>query len=296
VIVSGTYVDVQSAIDVLNTYPPLKKDFDEIKKRAYFPLYGPGSNPTPSNVPTIGVKKDGKRLLLFDGKDNKTYSGSGSLIMVIGTNDKNLSNAKFIFFRKNSSSNDKEYFEAGGMIDEPKPNEQITDINEFLFKNAQKETEEESLRLFKLTQKSPKTVDIESSVNKTIYRVYFYLIRQDNPNDLITKYSENKRKILEDYSNNYNESYKETDDLKLFGYTSFVNTLNTTYGSFVGREYPNSEFQSDDGFYKVKGRTIKVVSEFVKKNTFTGINLSTDISSTNNTVTTDTNINIINVL
>jgi hypothetical protein len=271
IVLRGTYTDVVSTIDVLNTYPPIKKDFTQTGKREYLELYGPGSQP--KNIPTVpivGAINNGKYIYLK--MDGKTFSGSGSLIMVVETG-KPVTDAKIILFRDKHNS----YQDLGGKIDKPLPNVVID--KDFLFKNAKKESEEESMKLFSLTNPSLSFVDIESTADNTFYRVYLYLFTINNINQLETMYESNKLRILTDFPHNFDESYKETNKLALFDYNTFIskiaiynpNLYNTTSGIF--QTVSNEQV-------KVRGRTMRVIAKLQTENKFADMinNMLTNVS------------------
>lgn len=264
VVVRGTYNDVMSTIDVLNTYHPIKKDCTKSQtgNREYFELYGPGSQPTNvPNVPIVGTVNNGKHIYLK--MDGKTFSGSGSLIMVFETG-KPTTDAKILLFRGKNN-----YFQdLGGRIDKPLPNV-VVDVNT-LFNNAKKETEEESMKLFTLTKPSNIFVDIESTTDNTFYRVYLYLFSMDNIKLLTNMYKDNKIQIINNFPHNFDESYKETDMLALFDYNMFINKL-ATYNSTVFNTSSGS-FQTIDGSnVNVRGRTMKVIAKLQAENKFLNV-------------------------
>lgn len=252
VIIRGTYDDVMSSVDVLNTYPPLKRDCTQTGKREYVPLFGPGSRPGPVNVPFVGIKQIGRHIHV--SMDNKTYSGSGSIIMVVQKNRPFLE-AKFVLFR---DSKNKEYQETGGRIDHTASGTQID--KSILFNTAVKETEEESMKLFKLVHETDNFVDFTSNINNTSYRLYLYLIVLDDIRQLPHMYDVNRGVIVTQYASNFNESYRETDNLVLFDYVTFMEKLNS-YG-VQGNAISAGTFQTVDGsLVKVRGRTLRGIAE-----------------------------------
>jgi len=191
--------------------------------------------------------------------DQKTFSGSGAVIMVIEPNQP-LNKAKFILFQDTKN----EYQDLGGRIDKPAPNVSVD--KDTIFKNAQKETKEESLELFSLT--NPSTfVDVESTKDNTFYRVYLYVFRMQGPNNPVTMYNHNRNKILM-YPSNYDESYKETTALALFDYENFMNTINM----LNPLTNINGSFQTTDGkTVNVKNRAIKAIQKLYSENKFTDV-------------------------
>lgn len=273
VVLRGTYNDVKSAIDVLNTYPPAKKDCTKDDKKKYFDLYGPGSY-KPTNVPTVptvGASNNGKYIYLH--MDGKTFSGSGSLILVIEQGSPvNLDNAKIVLFGDKNNL----FQDLGGRID--KTNSAV-DKNT-LFNNANKETKEESMNLFSLASESPVFIDVESNKDNTFYRVYLYICYFTGINQLSNLYDENKTQILTNYSYNFDESYKETNKLALFHYKDFITQLTsynpTSYSTSIG------SFRTINGDnVNIRGRTMKVISKFKSEGKFDDVVNNNKVSNAN---------------
>ena len=268
VVLRGTYNNVMSTVDVLNTYPPIKKPCNDTSsnsgsKREYFEIYGPGStsptalNPavdtqvvgTPSGSNFINVKIDGK-----------VYSGSGSLIMVV-EQGKSLNDAKFVLLRDTNG----QYQDLGGKIDKPAANTAI-DKN-ILFINAKKETEEESMKLFNLTKPSSFFVDVESTIDNTYYRVYLYLFVLNNINQLAPMYEANKMQVLTNFPHMFNDSYKETNMLGLFDYNTLMSKLSTYNPSVYNTS--SGVFQTTTGQpVNIRGRTMRVIAKLQSDNKF----------------------------
>lgn len=288
VILRGTYNDVMSTVDVLNTYPPLKKPCSETNKREYLELYGPGSKP--SNVPIVpivGTTPSAYGTNYINIKmDGKVFSGSGSLIMV-AEQGKPLTDAKIILFRDVNGF----YQDLGGKIDKLAPNVAVD--KDTLFKNAKKETEEESMKLFDLVNPSVTFVDVESSMDNTFYRVYLYLFVLNNTNQLANMYDANKMQILTNFPHNFNESYKETNALALFDYNTFITKL-ATYNPTL---YNTSQgvFQTVTGQQvNVRGRTMRVIAKLQTENKIIDVIRNNKVN--NSTVSVATNTNLFNVI
>lgn len=258
-IIRGTYLNVMSIVDVLNTYPPKKRECSDRKdEKKYVPLYGQ-SGAIPKNVPTIGIKKSGKHIELIIG--STTYSGSGSLILIFPTNQTHLDYAKIVLFRGTGETAGL-YQETGGKIDSAK-NKNV-DQNT-LFENAKKETEEESKKLFTLSKESSQIIDIVNSVSSTTYRVYVYAISLSDSDikDLSTKYNKNGLEI-DSNVDLYGDSYKETDNVALFSYKDFAETIKKNYNQ--GLDLKSGDFITDNrDKVKVAGRTINIVSQLTSK-------------------------------
>lgn len=251
VVLRGTYNDVMSTVDVLNTYPPKKTDCAD--KKEYFDLYGAKSKPSVSTVPEIGSINKGKYINIV--QDGKTFSGAGALIMVV-EDSKPLIEAKFALFRSTFNG---EYQDLGGNIDKLSPG--TNPDKNTLFNTAKKETEEESMKLFNLSNQSPHFIDVESTTDGTWYRVFLYVFKIDNINKLSTLYVHNKSLILSDYALAFSDAYKETDKLDLFDYRKFIDSLKN-----------HSDFQTTTGmFVKVRGRTRKLIDLFEQQGIFTKI-------------------------
>jgi hypothetical protein len=276
IIMRGSYDDVMSTVDVLNTYPPLKRDGKDSARILRNIVTGKPFDTSVTlqpKVPDVGIQDKGDHMLVK--MDNKTYSGSGTLIMVVQTG-KPLTESKFVLFR---ASDTKLYQELGGRIDKPVGGVGNVD-REILFNNAKKESEEESMVLFKLSNKSPIFVDIESQDNNTYYRVFLYVFSTDNLSQLPLMYEANKAQILTNYSTNFNEAYRESDKLDLFDYQTFINKLKTYSAS--GQNVSSGIFMAVNGAnINVRGRTIKVISKFLNDGVFADvINKQTPITAT----------------
>lgn len=267
VVIRGSYNDVMSTISVLNAYPPQKHTgIMEFDLRSGDLI--DGTKP----IPLIGVQEKGKHLLVKI--DNKVYSGAGSLIVLIDKNKPmTLDNAKIVLFRDAKTL---QYMDLGGRIDNPRfsSNAKVSPSvdKDILFKTAKNEAAEESMDLFKINTETDDYLDVESQVDNVYYRIYLYVVLVDNMNQLSTMYDQNKLKVMEEYFNMYkrNQSYRETDDLKLFDLSSFINKLKT-YG-VENTNISNGVFYSTDGVNRnVRGRTMKVISKLDADNMFNKI-------------------------
>ncbi len=258
VVLRGKYDDVMSVVDVLNTYPPRKIIPGDDNKTIDFSDF---SNNKPKNVPEVGMIVKGNHILVK--MDKKVYSGSGVLIMIIQKKDNVLfdGNARFVLFR---DVNTLQYNDLGGRIDKP-----ISDLDKnILYINAKKEALEESMSLFKINNKSDLYVDIESSDTGSLYRVYLYALLVDDFTQFSTMYEYNKLQILKNYAANFNEAFRETDNLKIFDYISFINKLQY-YGMGVTS---SGIYQTIDGTnQKVSARTTKVISKFYTDGIFDNV-------------------------
>ena len=260
VVVRGTYNNVMSTVDVLNTYPPVPRTNDKQSDDGYVDLYGPGSvsKKPNANVPTVGVQDRGSYILVT--MNNKTYSGSGSLIMVVETGQPLIS-AKFVLFR---DAKTRQYKDLGGNID--RPSQGVNIDKDILFNNSKKESGEESMKLFSLTKESPSFVDIESTSDNTYYRVYVYIFEMTNISHLATHYDSNKTQILTNFAKNFTSADRETDNLGLFDYRTFMKKLGTL--SVLNHNVAEGTFQTTTGsMEKVGGRTMKVIAQLSANNT-----------------------------
>jgi hypothetical protein len=284
IVIRGAYDDVMSTVDVLNAYPPLKRDPTSVHNnlpQTYYDIVT--GKPLNANgkyqpkVPSVGISDRGDHIFV-SMDNNKSYSGSGALIMVV-TNGKPLTESKFVLFR---DVNTHLYQELGGRIDKPSGANVDTEI---LFTNAKRESEEESMILFKLNTKSPIFVDIESQENNTYYRIFLYVITMNNPAQLSLMYEENKAQVLTNYSANFNEAYRESDKLDLFDYQTFINKLKT-YGT-SGQNVSSGIFMTTSGTnVNVRGRTIKAIYKFLNDGVLADvINKQTPITATINRIT-----------
>ncbi len=269
IVIRGSHNDVISTVNILNMYPPQKivgtPEFDLLSGN----LLGSTSLTTTTTISPIGIQRKGKHLLVKI--DEKVYSGSGSLIIVIQKNKPiTIENAKIILFRDVKTS---QYQDLGGKIDNPSLNKLSPSINkDILFENSKKETHEESMCLFEIKSKTGNFLDIESQVDNVYYRIHLYVIRVDNINQLPALFEQNKLKIMEEYSGVYkhNESYRETDDLKLFDLLTFINKLNS-YG-IDNTNISNGVFYSINGTnHSVGGRVMKAISKLDSNNVFSKV-------------------------
>lgn len=236
VVIAGTYNDVTSILHVLNKTVPVKitKDF------SYF-------NDKSSEVSTVSTNFE---YIPVDDKhihvkiDNKTYSGSGVLLIV-----KNKNNNKNYFALFKSTLTHK-YDDLGGKIDR-----KFIDNEKVLSENSIKEALEESIELCDIKTETDKYVDIHSNINDTYYRVYLYKLEDtsNNINKLMEKYNDNmvlsRTKLLSD-------DYHETNDMQLFDTELFKYKLDKIYYDDI----PKGTFLN----YKrdpvnVNGRVIKVI-------------------------------------
>lgn len=234
--ITGSNENVKAVIDVLTMYPP-NKSMTNMSR----------------NVPKVGIIKSGQHVQIK--MDNKNYTGSGSLIMIAEKN-------KGIYFMMFKDPKTKECQELGGRIDEPKDNIDET----ILFKNASKESQEESMNMIKINKPSKHYIDILSSTNNTYYRCYLYFIVVNNIEQIKTLYNKNKTQLMENYINNFDESFYELDQMILFEYNLFIKKLKTykveTYESSFGI------FQSQNGTNEiVRSRTLQTISKFVTNGT-----------------------------
>lgn len=264
VIIRGTYNDVMSTVDVLNTYPP-KKECNKEKEREYFAI---GKKPSfalqSKNVPDVGIQSqpNGKHLLI--SFNNKVYSGSGALI-IVKSNKSNkstfdLSEANFLLFRDSKTN---QYEELGGKIDNPlNTNNTKSPIDKtILFNNAAKEANEESMTLITLTNESKYFVDIESQDNNTYYRAYLYVITVDDPKNINIMFEQNKLGIYK-YSDYFDESYREMNSVDLFDCKTFIKKLQDYHAST--QNVSNGVFQTINGTnVNVRNRTIKVIAKMI---------------------------------
>lgn len=260
VTIKGAYENVQSVLNVLNSFPPVKK---YEKKHINLPSF---------DTDNVQGQVVGNHIWL---KINDTvYSGSGSLIMVVQAN-KPLKEAKFVLFR--SSSNGK-YADLGGRID--KPTDPTTLNADTLFNNAIKEVKEESVNLFNINSKSTNSVDVLDKNNKTYYKLYLYLIQLDSDkiDNLSTWFDKNRVHLLSSFGGYFGAEYRETDKLELFDYQTFMDTLKRLGAGTY--DMSNAFFKTINGsFVKVMSRTINAIVELDKQNMFNDMFANNKVSS-----------------
>lgn len=240
VVLRGTYNDVMSCVGVLNNNPPMKRDC-ATKESEFVDLYG---NPINS------VSRDNKHILARIG--DKTFSGSGILILL---SNKSNTSINFVLFR---DVNRRHYSDLGGMIDKPKTDIKIDE--DYLFQNACKEADEESMHLFNIKVKSPHFVDIKSDKDDTYYRVFLYNIVMDDSDiaDIQKLYNANNN-IIKNSAITQPIENRETDDIAIFDFNRSISSIKTgskTFHTNNGR----MEYISD--------RTIKCIQTLDSKNIF----------------------------
>jgi hypothetical protein len=251
VVLRGAYESVMGVVDVLNTYPPkcLGNYNDKANESAMIDIFGrdpddpddPGDR-YPSTVPKVGVKINANNSINIIMNNGKTYSGSGSIILVIQKNDiRSIATRTKIVLFKNQKK--QKYEEPGGMID--KSFEKTADENT-LFENAKKETREETRDLIIITKPSKQYIEIES-IGNTWYRVYVYMMVVDDIDDIGDKYNFNRQKIDENFTTSrYSHDFKETSNLEFFDFKTFVTRLNNNYGTVPS-------FNTDGKFTPIEG-------------------------------------------
>lgn len=251
VLIQGEYDSVMSTLAVLKAYPPAR--IPQGVEYEYDLLDDSGITNTiryDSSVPKVAytVAKDNIIILA----DKKKYSGSGVLIIAIDDVDPiSKSKAKIILVNSNESDM---YEEFGGKIDK------TVEVNsETLFNNARKETQEESMMLFDVTTKSMYSVDIESQVTGTYYKIFVYLIKIKNLSTLPQLYEANKVQV---YNVNKDKAFKETNSLRLFNYSDFINKMNDL-GSSANIISKSSFKNTYNDFVNVRSRTIKTMYQLI---------------------------------
>lgn len=245
VVIRGPYEHIMPVVDVLNTYPPSVQSTSEPSnnKKKLFDIFDLSQNSAkPANVPAIGVINDDNHIKVII--NNKKYSGSGTLFIVFDNKSPlSIENAKIVLFNNPKKGR---YEELGGKIDRLDKGK-VPDEN-ILFNNAKKESLEESMLLFNIANKTDNFIDIES--NGEYYRVYVYLFRLDNLRVIERYYAENKQYVYN--SPIKNDSYRETNDLKLFSYGDLIATIESsnTFRIF-----------GDGSYVKINPRTLNVLKQ-----------------------------------
>jgi len=241
VVLRGTYNDVMSCVSVLNTNPPMKRDCANSKESEFVDLYG---NP----VDTIGSDKNHIIARIGD----KTFSGSGILILLSNNSNTSLN---FVLFR---DVNRRHYTDLGGMIDKPKNDIKINE--DYLFQNASKEADEESMHLFNIKTKSPHFVDIKSDKDNTYYRAFVYniIMNDGDVNDIRKLYLANHKMVINGPFTQPSEN-RETDDVAMFDFNRSISSIKN--GS--------KTFQNNDGRMEyIADRTVKCMQSLNSNNIF----------------------------
>lgn len=161
-------------------------------------------NPTYTLPPARLTVMDEHVLLHIN---NKSYSGSGSVIIVIDDNNESY----IVLFKSKTGF----YQETGGRLDRQLIERHINTSYVGLYENAKKKTYNESARLFELKTTSLIESDIITEHNNTLYKVYVYKCRVGNISDLKNIFNRNMKELA-------NSSFYDTDSVDI----SFVN-INT---------------------------------------------------------------------
>jgi hypothetical protein len=202
---------------------------------------------TPANPASLEYNDDGNVYLHMN---NKKYSGSGALIIITDIHNK----SSLVILFKDSRN---KYHEPGGYINKDIAKKYIkSDPENILFMNAHKYMEEESVRLF--VMKKPlqnKYIDIQLFSTNELYRLYLYIYKTNNSDEIKINHEHNKR-IIRESDDNY-ENY--ITDMDFFYYNIIQEYIDNEY---VNIDAPYGIIQTDDGInVRVAGRTLKILKK-----------------------------------
>jgi hypothetical protein len=275
VTIRGDEPSVRSIINVLQTYPPKGPTYSTDEEIRYYDLSPPckgdakhttGSS-SKSNVPAVGILplpgSTDHSIVIMGGTK---FSGSGFVVVLADSKYNDPSDKYIPLFRDKLTGI---YNAPGGRIDKTDPDK--TDLN-ILYHNAIKETYEESAGVLTIVKdsnsddfKRPHT-DIDT-IGDTKYRTYLFLQNVDmgsNPlASMKNKYDSNLLNIRT--TPGYSAAYTETDDIKFFRVSDFVDTIKKIKASTnLFQNIPSYNFKDVSGsIVAVGGRTIKGVEKMI---------------------------------
>lgn len=250
VTIMGSFEDVVSVKAVLEKYNPPKLDVENAKKilnESYTVKFFNKTSSVSFDQNQIGVSYDKNHAIIE--KDGLLFSGSGSLIIF------DYERPLVALFR---SVETKQYDDLGGKIDRNINFKQ--DINDVLFENAKKETNEESAELILLENKS-KYVDINSDKSNSIYRSYIYKVKTETSTTELK--IEFQKKLQNIYSNlDKTPDYKETDDLEFFDLQYLKD-----YVKDFDPNISHGVVQTITGrLVRIRGRVLRVIKSMIRNN------------------------------
>ena len=182
----------------------------------------------------------------------KTYSGSGSLIIFLDSDE---------FYVPLFLSNDGNeiYNDLGGRINYE--DSYSDDIETILFKNNKREVYEESCKLFEVESEKKPFIDINSKRNDTLYRSYIHMIDLDGYENLRNSYNNNFIEIMK--GKDIPHSYRETKDLEFFKLETLVSYVKDNNVLNISEAI----LQTNTGKQvRVGGRVLNVIASFAREN------------------------------
>ena len=280
VTIRGDEPSVRSIINVLQTYKPKGPTYSTDEEIRYYDLSPPckgdakhttgSSSVSKSNVPAVGIlplpgNADHSIVIMGGTK----FSGSGFVVVLTDPKYKDPSDKFIPLFRDRLTGI---YNAPGGRIDKTDPDK--ADLN-ILYNNAIKETHEESAGVLAIVKDSDPDdfkryhTDIDA-IGDTKYRTYAFSQNIDmssNPlESMKAKYDSSLLNIrtAPGYSNL--AAYTETDDIKFFRVSDFVDTIKKIKASTnLFQNIPSYNFKDAYGsIAAVGGRTIKGVEKMIK--------------------------------
>ena len=239
-ITSDNIESVHAVLNVLIKHPPTLKTNSGTHLNIQ-----PVTSSAPSTIQPVKLSTRMGNITL--DIDNKIYSGSGAVIIVIDSN-----NEPYVVLFKHKKS--ELYQELGGKLEKKIIEKYISKPYEGLYHNARGRVNYESLRVFELVNPSIDEVEIKSPNNHTLYKVYLYIIRVKNIQEIKTALYTN-RPTLQSDPNNFSlyDDFSDIDFFKLsyIQHLLIKNNINTM---------PYINMQTVDNInVKCKSRTFNVL-------------------------------------
>ena len=262
-IITGTYIELMYLIEILKS--SMSGETDPHKLIKPYTSTSTYTSTTPINIPLnthTNVTPIDKGKIINLKVNDKIYSGSGIVIFALdSTASRDIANAKLLMFR---DSKTQEYSETGGKIDKPSPD--VPNDIDILFKNAVKETHEESMRLCTFHDKSQYFIDIQSPTDNTYYRVYVYVLKMLNKDIVMLPkwFDENKKWTLDNFPLKHEDAYRETNAMRLFNYDNLEKLLKTYDPAKSVRTAQIQATASE--FVTVRDRTLSVMHHLLRSN------------------------------
>jgi hypothetical protein len=263
VTIRGTEPSVTSVLNTLKVYPPTGPVYaSNNTPNKYISLNEPcdPDSVTGEGAPEIGSKTYGdpnKKNIIVIMPDRTEFSGSGTTIF-LKTKDGKIYIPVFSYIGFSRKGIPK-YESAGGMISNT---HKLT--SNILYKNAIKETKEESATLFEI-KPSKNYVDIKSDISDTKYRSYIHYITSDKSLDKIKdNYNSRVIEITKDTNPVYMDDYKETNDIKFIS----LDVIKSNKERLKSGNELNFPFYGNNSGnpITISSRTIKVLNEILNKN------------------------------
>jgi hypothetical protein len=260
--IKGSANDVNQIMRVIRANPPQK--LQQSNAHEWIDLTVPIDNEplVTINRPLITIDKfmrNSNNLIVT--MNNRKYSGSGIMLIVCDELDHDLKKPMICLLRSNQFN---EWEDMGGKIDKA-----VKVCPDMLIKNAQKETFEESMKLFNVTSESKYFTDLRSGDSDQHYRTYCYLIKLSNPNELVKYFEQNMKHIYEIFTTNgdLGRSYREMNSLALFDLNQMVSDLDKL-GAIADSVQGSMFMTTDNKMVRVRGRAIRAIKQLKRESIF----------------------------